>query len=304
MEVKPNMSRPCIFGELLFDCFPDSQVLGGAPFNVAWNLRGLGLNPLVITAVGDDALGQRALRMIDDWGIDGSAIQVLQDKPTGRVDIITQNGEPHYQFWDDVAFDHIKLSENLLNSSPPAIFYHGSLALRSEVSRRAFRILVDRVTCPRFVDINLRLPHYDFGLTEGILRNCTHLKLNHDELLLLNSYDKPWPNDQRSRWEVRLQLASELANRYSIKNIWLTAGEEGAAWFAADGSKPYIAASPCVADLVDTVGAGDALTAVILRGLLLGQPVTHILDQAVDFAARVCSLRGAITTDRQFYRLR
>jgi fructokinase len=38
---------PVIFGEVLFDCFPDRRVLGGAPFNVAWNLHGLGAEPAV-----------------------------------------------------------------------------------------------------------------------------------------------------------------------------------------------------------------------------------------------------------------
>ena len=39
-----NPARAIIFGEVLFDTFPDgTAVLGGAPFNVAWHLQGFGL---------------------------------------------------------------------------------------------------------------------------------------------------------------------------------------------------------------------------------------------------------------------
>ena len=44
-----------IFGEVLFDDFPDGAVLGGAPFNVAWHLQAFGLHPVVISRTGNDA---------------------------------------------------------------------------------------------------------------------------------------------------------------------------------------------------------------------------------------------------------
>ena len=51
--------RPLIFGEVLFDRFPDgSIVLGGAPFNIAWHLQAFKQSPLFISRVGDDPLGQ------------------------------------------------------------------------------------------------------------------------------------------------------------------------------------------------------------------------------------------------------
>ncbi|MGD9171680.1 MAG: carbohydrate kinase, partial [Candidatus Thiodiazotropha sp.] len=38
-----NKTAIAIFGEVLFDCFPTGeQVLGGAPFNVAWHLQAFG----------------------------------------------------------------------------------------------------------------------------------------------------------------------------------------------------------------------------------------------------------------------
>ena len=57
-----NSPSPMIFGEVLFDEFEDgSTVLGGAPFNVAWHLQGLGVSPLFISRVGQDNLGDQVL---------------------------------------------------------------------------------------------------------------------------------------------------------------------------------------------------------------------------------------------------
>ena len=65
---------PVIFGEVLFDSFPEegNMVLGGAPFNVAWNLQAMGQLPYLVSRVGDDALGDRIVGAMDDWDMNRS----------------------------------------------------------------------------------------------------------------------------------------------------------------------------------------------------------------------------------------
>ncbi len=300
-QLQPDFAfRPLIFGEVLFDCFPESRVLGGAPFNVAWNLRGFGINPLVLTAVGNDPLGREVLDRVAQRKLDSSGIRVHDQWPTGRVDIQTKNGEPTYTFWDDVAYDHITFDPQIIAEAQPALLYHGSLALRGLTSLESLQSLKRTVACPVFVDINLRLPHYDFRLTETILSNCEHLKLNHDELILLTGSKSELPSDFDQRWQLRRELAQQLQRQYNIGQVWITAAEEGAGWLGANAEFLYIPA-PHVSNLVDTVGAGDALTAVIIFGLLAGRQPAQILPDAVRFAARVCQIRGAITDDDSFY---
>lgn len=308
-EQSSQMARPLIFGEVLFDCFPDSQVLGGAPFNVAWNLQGLGVQPLVITSVGDDDLGREVLRRAASWNIDSSGIQISHF-PTGRVDISTTNGEPTYAFWDNVAFDHIAVDHHFVAKHQPAVLYHGSLALRAAQSLQTLMDLRSQLTCPVFVDINLRLPHYNFELTERILHNVTHLKLNHEELHMLYDFIQSQFNSGESfareqvpdTWERRLAVAVQLQKKFGIQNVWLTAAEQGAAWLGPDGQFEVVPA-PTVTNMVDTVGAGDALTAVIIQGLLNNREPVASLRDAVQFAARVCQLRGATSPQPGFYYL-
>ena len=50
-----STGRPIVFGEVLFDDFEDGPtVIGGAAFNLAWNLESLGLSPLLISRLGRD----------------------------------------------------------------------------------------------------------------------------------------------------------------------------------------------------------------------------------------------------------
>ena len=62
--------KVCVFGEVLYDCFPDGkEILGGAPFNVAWHLSGFGQSPLFVSRVGDDPAGReiRGRMRRGDW---------------------------------------------------------------------------------------------------------------------------------------------------------------------------------------------------------------------------------------------
>ena len=222
------------------------------------------------------------------------------DAPTGRGHQV-HDGQPSYQFWDKVAFDRIILDEDLLSRGQFGLLYHGSLALRSATSRRTVSRMRQSLQCPVFIDINIRQPHFDRDLAEQLLAGVAHLKLNDAELELLSNNGSGDCSGEIS-WDQRRRWAEELQQRHGLTNVWVTAGEQGAAWLGPEGQFVQVCQPP-VAGLVDTVGAGDALAAVIIRGILLGLPADDVLPAAATFAGRVCTLRGAISDDPAFYRL-
>ena len=59
---------------------------------------------------------------------------------------------------------------------------------------------------------------------------------------------------------------------------------------------------PVSGTVVDTVGAGDAFTSVILLGLALGWPSAVTLQRALAFGSAIVGQRGAIVRDIDFYR--
>ncbi|AHE99744.1 PfkB family carbohydrate kinase [Thioalkalivibrio paradoxus] len=282
--------RPVIFGEVLFDSFPEgADILGGAPFNVAWNLRRLGAEPLFVGAVGADALGDRVRAAMAAAELDAAALQVVPDAPTGRVQVTLHAGEPSYEILPDQAYDRVDPA-GLQQAVPdaPALLYHGSLALRAEPSRSACAWLAERARL-RFVDVNLRRPWYRPDSVLEWLQHADYVKLNRDELRELVA-----GTDDAARVATLIEQAAIGGA------VILTAGEEGAAIVTPAG-KRFEAAAAVVDDLRDPVGAGDAFASVVMLGILRGWSWPATLERALDFAARVCTLQGATTTDPSFY---
>jgi fructokinase len=81
----------------------------------------------------------------------------------------------------------------------------------------------------------------------------------------------------------------------------VTAGPEGARCFEAGGSRTRVCGQPLDSWLVDTVGAGDAFTAVLVLGTRQGWPPSLALTRAERFARAICRIEGAIPEDPHFY---
>ena len=282
--------RPVVFGEVLFDSFPDgSDVLGGAPFNVAWNLQMLGGDPLFVGAVGDDALGDRVRAAMVVAGLDIRGLQAVPDAPTGRVQVTFEAGEPRYDILADQAYDCVDPAAlEAAITGPVPLLYHGSLALRAEPSRGACSWLAGRAG-RRFVDVNLRAPWYEPGAVVEGLRGADYVKLNQDELREL----APGADDAA-------RVAGLIEHAGIREAVILTAGAEGAAIHTAAG-KRFEQPAPEVENLQDPVGAGDAFASVVILGVLKGWAWPVTLERALGFAAAVCTLQGATTTDPGFY---
>ena len=280
--------RPVIFGEVLYDRFPDGrEVLGGAPFNVAWNLQALGAKPLLVSRVGDDDLGARIRGAMTAWGLDTSGLQIDSGRPTGTVEVTITDDEPAYEITADRAWDHIVPPDPA--PDPDAPLYHGSLALRSPGSRGTLTGLRERAAGGVFVDVNLRDPWWDRDTVRGLLRSARWAKLNADELALL----APPAGDAAGR-------ATALLAECGLEALIVTLGADGAAVHTAAGGHHRQPAAPRGA-VVDTVGAGDAFSAVALLGLLRGWPWPRVLERAQELAGAVVGLRGATTDDTEFY---
>lgn len=289
-----NESRPVVFGEVLFDCFPDGNaVLGGAPFNVAWHLQGLGLEPLMISAVGNDEHGKKVLEAMDKWGMDQSGIEVIEDFPTGQVTVSLTDGQPSYEICADQAYDNVNSEKllTLLANSNPSMIYHGSLIARTEHSRNLLEQMKTRASSAVFIDVNLRPPWWDIDTIKNILSGARWVKLNEDELLtILDVSDESTTG--------LFEYAREFLDEYQLELAIVTQGEHGAFCVTEND---MISGAPVEAKVVDTVGAGDSFSAVSILGLTQGWPLSLVLERALEFAAAICEQQGATTMDRSLY---
>lgn len=288
-------TRPVVvgLGEVLWDILPAGKQLGGAPANFAYHARAQGATGVVVSRVGDDALGREILARLDALGLDLRHVSVDARHPTGTVNVrLDAGGVPQYVIHESAAWDYLATGGALreLAGATDAVCF-GTLAQRSAVSRGAVRDFL-RATgpdCLRVFDINLRQSYYDRTVVHESLLLSDVLKLNEDEVHVLA--DRLELVGAREVGDVDGVVAA-LLDRYPLRLVALTRGGAGSLLCARDGRRSDHQGFP-VANVADTVGAGDAFTAAMVMGLLRGDDLDRINAHANRLAAYVCSQHGA-----------
>lgn len=270
-------------GEVLWDCFPDRKVLGGATLNCACMAQALGARAVMISCVGDDADGREILSVMQTKGMNTDYVQIDPDHPTGRVDVkLSAEGEPTYTIVEDVAWDYIAWDDRLVETAlgSDAVCF-GTVAQRSPCSRATIRRILEAASkATKVYDVNLR---QDFRtseiLTYGL--SAAHIvKLNDDELDVLRTvFPDAW---QDGVWGFMRQFGVDL--------LAVTRGAEGCMLYR-DGAEEHV---PGVeVRVADSVGSGDAFTAALILAYLRDAPLKEIGEEANLLGAYVATQRGA-----------
>jgi fructokinase len=132
-------------------------------------------------------------------------------------------------------------------------------------------------------DVNLRPPFTRFDAVIESLPLASLVKVNDDEagqLAALLQLPASLP-----------EFAAGLAARYGHRGVCITRGAAGAALWL-DGAWYETAGVPI--EPVDTVGAGDAFLAALIRGWLAGDPPLRMLEAANQRGAYVATRPGAM----------
>ncbi len=292
--------RPIILGEVLFDHFPDGKkILGGAPFNVAWHLQGLGMQPIFVSCVGNDTQGEDIQQYMRQWGMDTAYLTVDHSHSTGSVQVEMDYGQPSYKILPDQAYDNIKSDQttNLLQSlTKSTIFYHGSLAARSKPVQQIIDTMNAHEKTQTFMDVNLRAPWWDKPQILKMIKQATWVKLNDEELFAL--YGQSHLKEAKEENDIS-SLAQSFVNENHLELLILTLGSRGALAFNQEDNL-FIKAGQ-VKNFQDSVGAGDAFASVMILGLMQQWPIPVALERASAFAAKICAIQGATTDDISLY---
>ncbi len=272
-------------GEFLWDITPTGKRAGGAPVNFAYHASCDEVEGWAVSAVGKDGLGRELLTVAKEKGIRLLVAEV--DRPTGTVDVILNNGQPDFHIHENVAWDYIPLTDELLKkaSSASAITF-GTLAQRSPVSRATTQALLKAASesAWKVYDINLRQKFWSKELIEESLQLANVFKINDDEMDLLNGlfgfgdmgYD---------------DVAARFIQDYGLRMLVLTAGSKFSSIYTPEGKVSEIQ-TPKV-EVNDTIGAGDSFTGTLISGLLRGKSIPEAHADAVETAAYVCTQSGA-----------
>lgn len=288
MNHMPANRKPIVIGlgEVLWDLLPGGKQLGGALANYAFHAQTLGAEAWLISSIGDDSLGRELLNRLRELHVSIEGVSIHPHAPTGTVSVeLSAAGQPSYTIIEEVAWDHIASTDFARDKVARAdAVCFGSLAQRNPASRATIRSLVaaTRPDALRIFDVNLRQNFFSSEVIETSLRLANVLKINDEELPVIAGFFD-------LRGEPAAQLA-ELAQRFDLHQVALTRGARGSLFYSRG---IYSEVNGLPIQVVDSVGAGDAFTAMLTLGLLAGWPMDEINRHANEVAAYVVSQTGA-----------
>ena len=304
-EATTAVQGVAVLGEALVDVYADgTQVPGGAPFNVARWLAAFAVPTIFVTRLGANDAAAGVLRAeLARFGLDGPGVQADPLHPTGLVRVLPAlpPAQGHrFEIAPDSAWDHIDADTALplVRAEAPALVCFGSLALRHAESHAAIARCVAGVQALPLLDLNLRSVPGLRGLAEQALHLARWVKVNDEELhTLMGWFADAGAVVPGAGTPAHGQVLHGLSQRFGVQRWIVTCGAAG--WYSADASGQIDARGSAVpvAQVQDTVGAGDAFTATVLAGQAHGWPLQRSLTAANRLAAAVCTWRGALPAD-------
>lgn len=272
-------------GELLWDLLPTGPRMGGATANFVYHTAQMGADARLVTRVGADARGVEITEKIRALGLCTNGIQVDTAKPTGTVGVeLAADGQPTYTIYEDVAWDHIKMTGEAEELASVAdVFYFGTLSQRNSDSRTTIAALLDCVPngALRLLDVNLRQNFFSQERLHTSLGLANVLKINEEELRILSKMF-----DLGGTLEDQL---FRLMERHDLRLVACTRGGKGS--ILCDGDRTHRHGGH-QAKVKDTIGAGDSFAAAVAMGLLHNLKIEEINDLANSVAAFVSSQEG------------
>jgi fructokinase len=249
----------------------------------------LGNSAFVLSRIGGDALGEKALETLKPFPIHCEHLQVDPAEPTGRVTVHLEDGQPSYTIHAPVAWDFLEPAPDWLSLAAEAdAVCFGSLAQRSERSRQTIHALVKstRPECQRIFDVNLRTPFYTAEIVRQSLSLASVVKMNDAEVpQVLALLGFPGPASLREGADRLLDAFPQLSL------VAITRGGEGSLlvrrseWHEHPGVPVRVA---------DTIGAGDAFTAAMTHYLLRGASLATLNEAGNRWGGFIASQQGAM----------
>ena len=278
-------------GEILWDVIGLTEYLGGAPLNFAAHAHKLGHELFLVSAVGDDDRGRRALDGIQRCGISTEFVQVRRGERTGTAEVeVGPDGKPMFRIVRPAAYDSVSLTrpqfKGLVEVQPHWIYF-GTLFHTSRRNLDSTMKLLDEVPSARcFYDVNLRDGNWSLATVEQLASRAAVIKLSDSEAEFLDAS----LNMDGAEGSME-HFCRRWSDQYRCKTICVTFGERGCCIYKEGG---YTEVPGCRVEVADTVGAGDAFSAAFLHGLEQDWDAHRCGAFANAVAALVASRPGAI----------
>jgi len=260
---------------------------GGVARNVAENLSRLGQSTVLFTAVGDDQAGKLLLAQAVQAGVDVSQVLTTSDHPTGTYFGVL-DGKGTLQF----ALDDINATKSLTPDyikSHAELIKHASLVfIDANLPKDTLRTIFSQARRAR---IPVCADPTSTGLAQRLapfLERISLITPNGEEAGVL--CDQTIENNQP---QDALEAAKSLVAQ-GVDIVLVSLGEFGVV-YATSETSGYITAIRTA--IVDPTGAGDALNAAVIYGLLNQIPLDDAVRLGVTAASLTLRHRGTVVDD-------
>ncbi|MDA0177796.1 carbohydrate kinase family protein [Mesoflavibacter profundi] len=272
------------FGEVLWDVFPDHQIIGGAPLNVALRLKSFTKNVSIISAIGNDNLGEQLLNYLDSNNLTSKYIQTNNNYPTGQVLVtLDQNGSASYDIKNPSVWDFISTNQSNIDLVKTSdVFIYGSLVCRNSTSKNTLFTLLEHAKFKVF-DVNLRAPYYEFETLFKLMDFADFIKFNDEELELISKEI----NTGFSTIEDNMKA---ISNTFNASHVCVTKGDKGAILLV---NGKFYESKGYKVKVKDTVGAGDSFLATLIYQIQSFGNYEKAIDYACAIGALVAGSNGA-----------
>jgi fructokinase len=282
-----------VCGEVLIDILPSGPVVGGGPANTAKALARLGLQVDFIDGISTDAYGVTARKELERDGV-GLTLALDSDKPTCTATVTLDSaGSASYEFVIDgtATFD---FNDSWLPDPErlkPAVLHIGTLATIVEPASTTLQNWA--IKCAEFAPIV-----FDPNVRSSVVgdrekyRSAVEKWVGISSVIKLSDDDVSWLYPEESMDEVAKRW---IAGGASL--VVVTRGAHGIIGYTEHGYEEVDGAKVAV---VDTVGAGDTVGAILVEGImkhsvigLQGQVLNAVLHRAAIAAGITVSRAGA-----------
>lgn len=275
-------------GEILWDVFPEGEFIGGAPFNLAAHAARLGDESYLLSAVGRDDYGRRAMAEMRRLHVDTRLMSVSPKRPTGLVSVTrASTEEATYTIARPAAYDDVSCSAALLDmlkEISPDWLGIGTLFAHPPAGLETVRQVLAASPGRRFYDVNLRDGHYHWDTVETLMQLANVVKMNEHELSWI-------ARKAGARSSSLAAICEALSVEYAVDILCITRGADGCAVYHRGALQEFEGVETVVKS---TVGAGDSFSAMFLHGLSQGWPMNEIAACANRLGAFVASQQGAV----------
>jgi len=282
-----------VCGEVLIDILPTGPVVGGGPANTAKALARLGYDVDFIDGISSDAFGVSARKELSRDGV-GLALSMASDKPTCTATVtLDSKGSASYEFLIDgtATFDFNNAWLPDPERLKPSVLHIGTLVTIIEPGAS---VLFDwAVKVGEFAPIV-----FDPNIRPSVMGDRQKYAAAVEKWLSISSVVKV--SDDDIKWLYPEETLDVVAHRWiaaGVNCVVITRGAHGLIGFTSNGMEEVDGVK---VDVVDTVGAGDTVGAIVVEGIikhsvhgLEGHVLNAVLHKAAIAAAITCSRAGA-----------